>query len=79
MIRRQLIRFALVGIFLNASLYAAYLLLTHTVLGSRAAMTITYCAGLLIGFVLNRRITFRFDGANGPALLRYVAPMRSAM
>ncbi len=73
MIRRQFIRFAVIGLSLNAALYAAYLLLTHTVMGSRAAMTLTYCSGVLIGFVLNRRITFRFDGDNGSALLRYFA------
>ena len=35
-------------------------------------MTITYCAGVLIGFTLNRRITFHFDGDNRSALLRYI-------
>jgi putative flippase GtrA len=72
MIRRQVIRFAVIGLSLNAALYASYLLLTHTVMGSRAAMTVTYSAGVLIGFVLNRRITFRFEGDNGSALLRYI-------
>ena len=41
---------------------ASYLLLTHTVMGSRAAMSIAYCAGVLTGFVLNRKITFGFRG-----------------
>jgi putative flippase GtrA len=35
-------------------------------------MTVSYCAGVLIGFALNRRITFRFEGASGSALLRYI-------
>jgi putative flippase GtrA len=72
MIRRQLIAFVVIGVLVNASLYAVYLLLTHVVMGSRAAMTITYCAGVLIGFALNRRITFRFEGDNASALLRFV-------
>jgi putative flippase GtrA len=70
MIRRQLISFAVVGVSVNVSLYAVYLLLTHTLMGSRAAMTLTYCSGVLIGFTLNSKITFRFDGANGSTLLR---------
>jgi putative flippase GtrA len=72
MIHRQFFRFGAIGLGINAAGYAAYLLLTHTVLGSRAAMTITYCAGVLIGFALSRSITFRFAGANTPALLRYI-------
>ena len=72
MIRRQLIYFIAIGVSLNAALYAVYLLLTHTVMGSRAAMTVTYGAGVLIGFALNRRFTFRFIGGGGSALLRYV-------
>jgi putative flippase GtrA len=72
MMHRQFIRYGTIGLGLNAAGYAAYLLLTHTVLGSRSAMTITYCSGVLIGFLLNRRITFRFDGDNRQALLRYI-------
>jgi putative flippase GtrA len=73
MIRQQLIRYAAIGLLLNAALYGAYLLLTHTLMGSRAAMTLTYCSGVLIGFVLNRKITFRYHGDNAGALLRYIA------
>jgi len=69
---QQFIRYGVIGLGLNAAGYAAYLLLTHTLLGSRSAMTITYCSGVLIGYLLNRRITFRFDGDSRWALLRYV-------
>ena len=62
MIRQQFIRYAMIGVLLNAALYGSYLLLTHTVMGSRAAMSITYCVGVLIGFLLNRKITFSFRG-----------------
>jgi putative flippase GtrA len=68
----QLFSFAVIGISVNAALYAVYLLLTYAVMGSRSAMTITYCAGVLISFTLNRRITFRFRGNNSSTLLRYV-------
>jgi putative flippase GtrA len=71
MILRQFARYAIIGLLLNAVLYCAYLLLTRTIMGCREAMTITYGAGVLIGFVLNRKITFRYDGGNAVELLRY--------
>lgn len=71
MMHQQFIRYGVIGLSLNAAGYAAYLLLTHTVMGSRAAMTLVYFSFVLIGFVLNRRITFRFDGDNGSALMRF--------
>jgi putative flippase GtrA len=73
MIRWQLLRYAAVGLLLNAVLYGIYLLLTHTLLGSWTAMTLTYCSGVLVGFVLNRQITFRYRRGDPDALLRYIA------
>lgn len=72
-IRQQFFRYAAVGLGLNATLYGAYLVLTQTLMGSRAAMTITYSAGVVLGFMLNRSITFRYRGRDVGALLRYVA------
>ncbi len=72
MIARQIASFALMGLLLNSALYAAYILLTHTVLGSLTAMTVTYCSGVIAGFVLNRRFTFGFDGDRSPAFVRYI-------
>lgn len=72
MIARQAASFVLVGLSINASLYAAYLLLTHTLLDSSAAMTVTYCSGVVVGFLLNRRFTFGFEGERAAAFLRYV-------
>ena len=73
MIRQQFIRFAAIGLGLNAALYGSYLLLTHTLMGSQSAMTVTYCSGVMIGFLLNRNITFRHHGGNRGALSRYIA------
>jgi putative flippase GtrA len=73
MIREQIVRYAIIGLLLNAALYGAYLWLTHELMGSREAMTLTYGSGVLVGFVLNRKITFRHDGGNAGALLRYFA------
>jgi putative flippase GtrA len=72
MILQQFVRYGTIGLAINVAGYAAYLVLTHTVLSSRSAMTLTYCSGVLIGFALNRRVTFRHDG-RGAALVRYVS------
>ena len=68
----QFIRYAATGLLLNGMLYAAYLGLTAGLLGSRAAMTVTYGAGVLMGFVLNGRFAFRGHGAGRGALRRYI-------
>ena len=68
----QLLRYGIVGVMLNAALYGAYLLLTNAGTGSRLAMTLTYASGVLIGFLLNRQITFRYQGRNSGALTRYI-------
>lgn len=72
-IRGQFVRWAIIGVVLNASLYVAYLLLTSWGMGSRPAMTLTYVTGVLLGFALNRSITFRFRGGQIGALARYLA------
>jgi putative flippase GtrA len=68
----QLFRYATIGIILNTALYLSYILLTHFFVGSRAAMTLTYCAGVLLGFIMNRKITFSHQGNEMRALLRYI-------
>ena len=72
MIARQAASFVLIGLTFNATLYAAYLLLTHTLLGSFVAMTLTYCLDVVMGFVLNRRFTFGFEGEKSASFIRYV-------
>lgn len=71
-IRAQFIRYVLVGLGLNASLYALYLLLTWRIMGSEAAMTITYSLGTLLSFVINRSLTFRHRGKQLAALRRFL-------
>ena len=72
MIARQALSFALIGVLLNAALYVAYLVLTHTVFDDFVAMTVTYCSGVVMGFMLNRRFTFAFGGEGSAAFVRYV-------
>lgn len=69
---RQLLRFAAIGLAANAALYAGYLLLTSRGLEHKAAMTVTYCVGVLCTFAFNRRWTFAHDGEARAALFRYV-------
>lgn len=73
MICRQFVCYAAIGLGLNAALYGAYLLLTYGGMSSLAAMTLTYAAGVCCGFLLNRKLTFRYQGGDSGALLRYVA------
>lgn len=71
MTRQQIIPY--VAIALNAALYGVYILLSHTLTGSRAAKTLTYCSGVWIGFLLNRDITFRFKNGGRSPFPRYIA------
>lgn len=72
MVGTQFIRYILVGLGLNASLYAAYLLLTWRALGSEAAMTVTFSLGVLLTFLAHRKITFRHQGDKFVALRRFL-------
>jgi putative flippase GtrA len=69
----QFLWYATIGIILNTALYLSYITLTHTFMSSLAAMTITYSAGVLLGFILNRKITFGHQGNEAGALLRYIS------
>ena len=70
--RRQLFRYALVGIGSNVILYLVYLLLTSLGLGHKTAMTLVYLLGLVQTFIFNRQWTFEHRGAAQGALLRYL-------
>jgi putative flippase GtrA len=72
-IRRQLIRWLIVGVLSNAVLYAIYLLLTAWWLIPAAAMTTVYVLGVLLGFLAHRRWSFEHKGSARPAMVRYVA------
>jgi len=72
-VRAQFIRYVLVGLGLNAALYAMYLLLTWWIMGSETAMTITFSVGVLLSFLANRSLTFRHRGDGFAALRRFLA------
>jgi putative flippase GtrA len=71
--RRQFVCYAVIGLVLNLILYGVYLVLTYMGMPALVAMTLTYSAGVLGGFMLNRSITFRYRGGKSAALLRYLA------
>ena len=69
---KQLVKFALVGLFVNGCLYLAYLALTRFGMGHKLAMTLLYLAGIFSAFTFNRNWTFQHDGKASLSLLRYV-------
>ncbi|MBK1656435.1 GtrA family protein [Allochromatium vinosum] len=70
---RQFLRYALVGLGSNLSLYLAYLALTYLGVGPKLAMSLLYLVGIAQTFVFNRSWSFGHQGAMHGALIRYVA------
>lgn len=69
---RQLIRYGLVGIVSNLTIYFVYLLITYLGVEPKKAMTLVYIVGASIGFIGNRKWTFAHRGDSSSAALRYV-------
>lgn len=69
---RQLLSYALIGVLTNVSGYAVYLLLTYLWDSPKVTMTLLYLVGASIGFLANRRFTFRHDGHIGSTGVRYL-------
>lgn len=69
---RQLIRYGLVGIGSNLTIYCIYLLITQHGIEPKIAMTLTYMLGVTIGFICNRKWTFSHDGNLFRTLARYL-------
>lgn len=69
---RQLIRYGVLGIAINACMYLLYLLITHFGMEPKKAMTLVYAAGAIIGFFGNKKWTFAHRGRFGGAASRYV-------
>lgn len=70
-INRQAMRFFIVGVFTNVSLYIVYLLITWLGLDHKLAMTLVYISGVLMGFTLNRNWSFRHRGHISHGFMRY--------
>lgn len=70
---RQLIRYGLVGMVSNLTIYFVYLLITYLGVEPKTAMTLVYIIGALIGYIGNRKWTFAHHGNFTSAALRYVS------
>jgi putative flippase GtrA len=69
---RQLIRYGLVGVLSNATIYCVYLLITYLGVEPKTAMTFVYIIGASMGFIANRKWTFAHRGDCTSAGLRYL-------
>lgn len=69
---RQLIRYGLMGVASNITIYFVYLLITYLGVEPKLAMTLVYITGALIGYLGNRKWTFDHRGAAYNSALRYV-------
>lgn len=67
----QLWRFGVVGVGVNLALYAVYLALVDAQVGVKSAMSLVYAAGVGLGFVLNRRWSFRSRASSPREALAY--------
>jgi len=67
----QLIRYSLVGMISNLTMYFVYLLITYLGIEPKTAMTLVYIIGASIGFIGNREWTFAHRGDSASAALRY--------
>ena len=68
----QFFTYALIGVLTNVLGYAIYLILTYLWGAPKLTMTALYCVGASIGFLANRRFTFRHDGGIGVTGVRYL-------
>jgi len=71
-ITKQMARFLFVVSFTNISLYLAYLYITFQGLDHKYAMSIIYIAGVIMGFMLNRKWTFKHRGHISKVFIRYL-------
>lgn len=69
---RQFFTYALIGVLTNVLGYAIYLILTYLWGAPKLTMTALYFVGASMGFLANRRFTFRHDGGIGVTGVRYL-------
>ena len=68
----QFLRFGVAGVATNLLLYGVYLALVGLGLPYPLAMTIAYVAGVILGFLVQRRWTFRYRGSGTASAARYL-------
>lgn len=68
----ELIRYGIVGVLSNVLAYLIYLGITAAGIEPKLAMSLVYLLGIIQTFFLNKKWSFKFDGATAPALVRYI-------
>ena len=71
-IMQQLIRYGVVGVVSNLTIYCVYLLITYHGVEPKIAMTLLFITGASVGFIGNRQWTFAQQGNLSKSTLRYV-------
>ena len=69
---QQLIRYGIVGMVSNLTIYFVYLLITYYGVEPKTAMTFVFITGASIGFIGNRKWTFAHQGEASKAVRRFV-------
>jgi len=68
---RQLFCYGSIGLLINITGYLVYLVITSFGMPPKYAMSILYGAGVIVGFIANRKLTFGYDGKILDATIRY--------
>jgi len=68
----ELIRYALVGVISNSTIYLVYLIITYFGVNSKIAMTLLYFIGLSIAFIGNSKWTFAGHKNSIQVVVRYL-------
>ena len=68
----QLLRFGVVGLISNITLYIFYLLLTEFAFGPKVSMTTAFAFGVLQTFFFNKRWTFKHRSYLQQTFVKYV-------
>ena len=70
---KQIIRYGLVGVLSNLTMYFIYLFITYLGLEPKKAMTLVYIAGASLSFFGHRKWSFTHQGNVTQAAIRYTA------
>lgn len=73
MLRKQIIKYGIVGIGSNAALFALYLLLTFYGMEPKVAMSLLYIASVSLTYFLNHRWTFNSTHIDRKIFSRYLS------
>ena len=69
---RQLLRYGLVGVGVNLTLYCGYLLISYLGVEPKRSMSLIYLVGVGLGFYGHRQWTFKHGGDPLQSMLRYL-------